>query len=102
MHSYDIYYYHYNLLIKQNYCSMLRVIIDNKIKIAISNHRTGAILTELMAHYGLTDQYYSFDYQNVHFTVMSDYVPDEKGSEQYTFVQNDLAKAAAAPNTDWM
>jgi hypothetical protein len=76
--------------------------IDDKIKIAIGNHETGAILTELMEHYGLTNQYYSFDYQNVHFTVMSDYVSDEIGSEQYTFVQNDLAKAAADPNIDWI
>src|ERR687891_400181 len=76
--------------------------IDNIMKIAIGNHETGAILTELMEHYGLTDQYYSFDYQNVHFTVMSDYLPDEIGSEQYTFVQNDLAKAAADPNIDWI
>jgi calcineurin-like phosphoesterase family protein len=76
--------------------------LDNKIKIAIGNHETGAILTELMEHYGLTNQYYSFDYQNVHFTVMSDYVSDEIGSEQYTFVQNDLAKAASDPNVDWI
>jgi hypothetical protein len=76
--------------------------IDNIMKIAIGNHETGAILTELIEHYGLTDQYYSFDYQNVHFTVMSDYVPDEIGSEQYRFVQNDLAKAAADPNIDWI
>jgi predicted MPP superfamily phosphohydrolase len=76
--------------------------IDNIMKIAIGNHETGAILTELMEHYGLTDQYYSFDYQNVHFTVMSDYVPDEIGSEQHDFVQNDLAKAAADPNIDWI
>jgi Calcineurin-like phosphoesterase len=76
--------------------------IDDKIKIAIGNHETGAILTELMEHYGLTSQYYSFDYQNVHFTVMSDYVSDEIGSEQYTFVQNDLAKAASDPNIDWI
>ena len=40
--------------------------------------------------------------QNVHFTVMLDYVSDEIGSEQYTFVQNDLAKAAADPNIDGM
>jgi hypothetical protein len=76
--------------------------IDNIMKIAIGNHETGDILTELMEHYGLTDQYYSFDYQNVHFTVMADYVPDEIGSEQYTFVQNDLAKAASNPNIDWI
>jgi phosphodiesterase/alkaline phosphatase D-like protein len=60
--------------------------IDDKIKIAIGNHETGAILTELMEHYGLSNQYYSFDYQNVHFTVMSDYVSDEIDSEQYIFV----------------
>ena len=76
--------------------------IDNIMKIVIGNHETGAILTELMEHYGLTNQYYSFDYQNVHFTVMSDYVPDEIGSEQYRFVQNDLAKAGADPNIDWI
>ena len=76
--------------------------IDDKIKIAIGNHETGAILTELMEHYGLSNQYYSFDYQNVHFTVMDDYLPDEIGSKQYTFVQNDLAKAAADPNIDWI
>jgi hypothetical protein len=76
--------------------------IDDKIKIAIGNHEKEAILTELMEHYGLSNQYYSFDYQNVHFTVMSDYVPDEIGSEQYRFVQNDLAKAATDPNIDWI
>jgi hypothetical protein len=76
--------------------------IDNIMKIAIGNHETGTILTQLMEHYGLSNQYYSFDYQNVHFTVMSDYVSDEIGSEQYIFVQNDLAKAAADPNIDWI
>jgi hypothetical protein len=33
---------------------------------------------------------------------MLDYVSDEIGSEQYTFVQNDLAKAASDPNIDGM
>jgi hypothetical protein len=77
--------------------------IDNIMKIAIGKHEmNGSKLTQYMEHYGLTEQYYSFDYQNVHFTVMADYLPDEIGSEQYTFVQNDLAKAAAAPNIDWI
>jgi predicted phosphodiesterase len=78
--------------------------IDDNMKIAIGNHEVEeeAKLTQYMEHFGLTEQYYSFDYQNVHFTVMSDYVPDEIGSEQYTFVQNDLAKAAADPNIDWI
>jgi hypothetical protein len=78
--------------------------IDDKMKIAIGNHEVEgeSKLTQYMEHFGLTNQYYSFDYQNVHFTVMSDYVPDEIGSEQYIFVQNDLAKAAADPNIDWI
>jgi Calcineurin-like phosphoesterase len=78
--------------------------IDDKMKIAIGNHEVEveSKLTQYMEHFGLTSQYYSFDYQNVHFTVMSDYVPDEIGSEQYIFVQNDLARAAADPNIDWI
>jgi hypothetical protein len=78
--------------------------INNIMNIAIGNHDImGSILTEIMNHFGLTNQYHSFDYQNVHFTVMADYLPDEIGSEQYRFVQNDLAKAAAAaPNIDWI
>jgi len=31
---------------------------------------------------------------------MADELPREKGSEQYTFVQNELAKAATDPNID--
>jgi hypothetical protein len=77
--------------------------IENIMKIAIGNHDIkGSKLTEYMEHFGLTSQYYSFNFQNVHFTVMADYLPKEKGSEQYTFVQNDLAKAAADPNIDWI
>jgi calcineurin-like phosphoesterase family protein len=79
--------------------------IDDKMKIAIGNHEVEeeSKLTQYMEYFGLSNQYYSFDYQNVHFIVMSDYVSDEIDSEQYTFVQNDLAKAAAAdPNVDWI
>ena len=78
--------------------------INDKMKIAIGNHEVEmeSKFAQYIEQFNLTSQYYSFDYQNVHFTVMSDYVPDEIGSEQYTFVQNDLAKAAADPNIDWI
>jgi hypothetical protein len=78
--------------------------IDDKMKIAIGNQEVEmeSKFAQYIEHFGLTNQYYSFDYQNVHFIVMSDYVPDEIGSEQYRFVQNDLAKAAADPNIDWI
>jgi hypothetical protein len=77
--------------------------IDNIMKIAIGNHELkDSKLPQYMEHFNLTKQYYSFDYQNVHFTVMADYVPDEIGSEQYIFVKDDLAKAATDPNIDWI
>jgi len=77
--------------------------IDDIMKIAFGNEDLqGSEETELMEHFGLTSQYYSFDHQNVHFTVMDDYLPDEIGSKQYTFVKDDLAKAAADPNIDWI
>jgi hypothetical protein len=72
-------------------------------KIAIGKHEmNGSKLTQYMEHYGLTEQYYSFDYQNVHFLVMSDYVPYGLTSEQYKFVQDDLVKASTDPNIDWI
>jgi hypothetical protein len=77
--------------------------IDNIMKIAIGDHELeDSQLPQYMEHFNLTRQYYSFDYQNVHFTVMADYVPYEIGSEQYIFVKDDLAKAAADPNIDWI
>jgi hypothetical protein len=56
-------------------------------KIAIGNHEVEeeSKLTQYMEHFGLSNQYYSFDYQNVHFIVTSDYISDEIGSEQYIF-----------------
>jgi Calcineurin-like phosphoesterase len=76
--------------------------LDDKIKIAIGNHETGTILTELMDHFGLTEQYYSFDYQNVHFIAMSSELPWIKSSAQYKFVKDDLAKASTDPDINWI
>ena len=71
--------------------------------IAIGNHELeDSKLPQYMEHFNLEKQYYSFDYQNVHFTIMSDYMPDDIGTEQYIFVKDDLAKAAADPNIDWI
>jgi hypothetical protein len=55
-----------------------------------------------MSHYNLTKQYYSFNYQNVHFTVISTELlsNDTHGVEQYEFVNADLASAASDPNID--
>jgi predicted MPP superfamily phosphohydrolase len=78
--------------------------IDEKMKIAIGNHEniTLPLLRQYMSHFNLTNQYYSFNYQNVHFTVMSTELPFNVTSAQYNFVNNDLLKATSDPNIDWI
>src|SRR5919198_1744800 len=78
--------------------------VENRTKITIGNHdvKPRSLLAQYMTQFGLTKQYYSFDYQNVHFLVMSTEIPLEAGSEQFNFVNNDLAKAATDPAIDWI
>ena len=78
--------------------------IDDKMKIAIGNHEnlTLPLLGQYMSHFNLTNEYYSFNYQNVHFTVMSTEVPYGVNSDQYKFVNNDLLNATSDPNIDWI
>jgi glucose/arabinose dehydrogenase/predicted MPP superfamily phosphohydrolase len=86
----------------------------HKMKIAIGNHDyqvyitntttipSPSLLQQYMNHFNLSKQYYSFDYQNVHFVAMSTEVPFELGSDQYRFIQSDLEEAASSPNIDWI
>jgi hypothetical protein len=88
--------------------------IDEIMKIAIGNHDEdySPELDSLMSHFNLTKPYYSFDYQNVHFIIIytslgetsSDRLnaPLTKDSEQYEFINDDLAKASTDPNIDWI
>jgi predicted phosphodiesterase len=78
--------------------------IDHKMKISIGNHDdiSSSLLNQYMNHFGLSKQFYSFNYQNVHFVVMSTELTYTAGSEQYNFVNNDLSNAAADPNIDWI
>jgi hypothetical protein len=86
--------------------------IDDIMKIAIGNHeyeRNGneEYLRKYMNHFGLTSQYYSFDYQNVHFIALateSGYLDmsKDKAKKQLAFVTRDLEKASTNPNIDWI
>ena len=78
--------------------------IDQKMRIAIGNHENqpSSLLKLFMNHFNLTIEYYSFNYQNVHFLVLSTEMPLGVGSEQYNFVKGDLAKAASDPNINWI
>jgi Calcineurin-like phosphoesterase len=90
--------------------------LDDKMKITIGNHddETTALLNQYMSHFNLTKQFYSFNYQNVHFTVISTELirnnsegieltrNESEANEQYEFVNADLASAASDPNIDWI
>jgi hypothetical protein len=73
------------------------------LKISIGNHddTSSSLLNQYMNHFGLSKQFYSFNYQNVHFVVISTELTFTAGSEQYNFVNNDLS-TAADPNVDWI
>src|ERR671921_2351665 len=80
--------------------------IDNIMKISIGNHDVEH-LEAFMNHFGLTEQYYSFDYQNVHFIALGteeEYLDmsNVKAKQQLAFVQSDLKKASSNPTIDWI
>jgi predicted phosphodiesterase len=77
---------------------------ESKLKIAIGNHddTSSSLLNQYMNHFGLSKQFYSFDYQNVHFVVMSTEVPFGIGSEQYGFIQQDLSNTSSDPDIEWI
>jgi 3',5'-cyclic AMP phosphodiesterase CpdA len=76
--------------------------IDEKMKISIGNHDdiSSSLLKQYTSHFSLSKQYYSFDYQNAHFVVLS--TEQISSSSQYDFVRSDLAKASSNSNIDWI
>jgi predicted phosphodiesterase len=75
-----------------------------KIKISFGNHEfeDRALLKQYMDYTNLEKQYYSFDYNNVHFISMSTEAPYEIGSEQYEFIKSDLEKTSKDQNVNWI
>ena len=79
--------------------------IDSITKITIGNHEDDSSegFSGYMSHFGLSQTYYSFNYQNTHFLVMdSDRNEYASGSGQYNFVVNDLQSASQNPSVDWI
>jgi hypothetical protein len=78
--------------------------IEDQMYIAIGNHDaiTTTLLNQYMNHFNMQEQYFSFNYQNVHFLVLS--LEDRYGirSPQYNFAQEDLQSAASDPGIDWI
>jgi predicted phosphodiesterase len=73
-----------------------------KLKASMGNHDD----LDIIAKYGFPKdgktEYYSFDYQGVHFLAMSTEKDRAVGSSQYNFVVNDINQACHDPKTNWI
>jgi Icc-related predicted phosphoesterase len=78
--------------------------IQSKTRINIGNHEddTKKLLDSYLKPFGLSKQYYSFDFKNVHVLTMATQLDYKKGSKQFNFVKNDLEKAAQDPKIKWI
>jgi Concanavalin A-like lectin/glucanases superfamily/Calcineurin-like phosphoesterase len=73
-------------------------------KINIGNHENDADedLNKYLSSFGLSKQYYSYNFQNVHVLTMATEISFSTSSAQYNFVKNDLAAASNNPNIKWI
>ena len=78
--------------------------IRDKLKATMGNHESESStkLTDYMNYFGLKRQYYSFNYENIHFLSLSTEVPFDKQSSQYEFVINDLERTSNNFEIDWI
>lgn len=78
--------------------------ISDKLKITMGNHdaESSKKLKDLMKYFGLEKQYYSFNFENIHFISLSTEVPYDDDSNQYEFATYDLEKYSNDPNIDWI
>jgi Calcineurin-like phosphoesterase len=73
--------------------------IANKTKIVLGNHEDP---DDYMDFFGLKEQYYSFNYKNMHFLALSTETDYDDDSEQYQFAIRDLEKYSKDPFIDWI
>jgi predicted phosphodiesterase len=78
--------------------------IDSKTRINIGNHDDDSkkLLDSYLKHFGLSKQYYSFDFKSVHVLTMATELNYKKDSKQFNFVKGDLEKASQDPKIKWI
>jgi len=78
--------------------------LEEKMKIVIGNHDTDyeGLLDQYMERFDLDSQYYSFDFRNVHFLMLSTEPGIIKGTKQYAFAESDLKQASSQSDLDWI
>jgi hypothetical protein len=79
--------------------------IKDKLMITLGHHDVEdgqAKMSQYMNSFAMDKPFYSYDYNKVHFLVMSAKSVYYKGSEQYNFVLEDLKKASENENVNWI
>lgn len=79
--------------------------IKDKLMITLGHHDVEdgqAKMDQYLNSFGLEKPFYSYEYDKVHFLVMSAKSVYNKGSEQYNFILEDLKKASENKDVNWI
>jgi hypothetical protein len=79
--------------------------VKNKLMLTLGYHDVEdgqAKMNQYMNSFAMDKPFYSYDYNKVHFLVISAKSVYYKGSEQYNFVVEDLKKASENENVNWI
>src|SRR5918995_2531191 len=81
----------------------------SNMKIAMGDHEYSdtsggaiGIINQYLKPLNLEKTYYSFDMDNVHFTIIDPFIDYGSTSDQYRFIENDLKTASSNPKIDWL
>jgi len=77
--------------------------VETKLKIVLGDHDydSDSVLKQYKNHFNMSQEYYSFNYENVHFIALATEIPFDINSSQYNFVKNDLEAASKNPDINW-
>ena len=77
--------------------------VEPKLKIVLGDHDydSDSVLKQYKDHFNMSQEYYSFNYENVHFIALATEIPFDINSSQYNFVKNDLEAASKNPDIIW-
>ena len=64
--------------------------------------KSASLTNQYLNYFGNGKQFYSFNVFNVHILIVSTGIKFSAGSEQYTFIVNDLKNASKDPRIDWI
>ncbi|MGA9744046.1 MAG: hypothetical protein WBQ16_05475, partial [Nitrososphaeraceae archaeon] len=61
-----------------------------------------SLLKQYKNHFNLSQEYYSFNIQNVHFIALATEIPFGVNSSQYNFVKRDLESVSKNSEIKWI